>query len=79
MFSYNFNITETQYGAIRDGKKVEWYVFDVPLAEATINLPWGDEITYNAKTFYKYDSSLCEKYAQLAGHFPILSDNAGVE
>ena len=75
----NFNITETQFAAIRDGKKVEWYVFDVPLAEATINLPWGDEITYNAKTFYKYESSLCAKYAELTGHFPILSDNAGVE
>ena len=75
----NFNITETQYAAILDGKKVEWYVFDVPLAEATINLPWGDEITYNAKTFYKYESSLCAKYAELTGHFPILSDNAGVE
>ena len=75
----NYNITETQYAAIRDGKKVEWYVFDVPLAEATINLPWGDEITYNAKTFYKYESSLCAKYAELTGHFPVLSDNAGVE
>ena len=75
----NFNITETQYTAIREGKKVEWYVFDVPLAEATINLPWGDEIKYNAKTFYKYESSLCAKYQQLTGHFPPLSDNAGVE
>ena len=75
----NFNITETQYTAIREGKKVEWYVFDVPLAEATINLPWGDEIKYNAKTFYKYESSLCSKYQQLTGHFPPLSDNAGVE
>ena len=75
----NFNITETQYAAILDGKKVEWYVFDVPLAEQTINLHWGDEITYNAKTFYKYESSLCAKYAELTGHFPILSDNAGVE
>ena len=74
----NYNVTEAQYAAIRDGKKVEWYVFDVPLAEATINV-WGEEMTYNAKTFYKYESSLCEKYAQLAGHFPILSDNAGVE
>ena len=75
----NFNITETQYAAIVTGKKVEWYVFDVPFAEATLNLPWGDEITYNAKTFYKYESSLCAKYADLTGHFPILSDNAGVE
>ena len=74
----NFEITEYQYAAIRDGKKVERYVFDVPLAEATINV-WGEEMTYNAKTFYKYESSLCEKYSQLTGHFPILSDNAGVE
>ena len=75
----NFDITETQFAALQDGKTVEWYVYDVPLAEATINLPWGDEITYNAKTFYKYESSLCAKYAELTGHFPILSDNAGVE
>ena len=74
----NYNVTEAQYAAICDGKKVEWYVFDVPLAEATINV-WGEEMTYNAKTFYKYESSLCEKYSQLTGHFPILSDNAGVE
>lgn len=74
----NFNITEAQYAAIRDGKTVEWYVFDVPLAEATINV-WGEEVTYNAKTYYKYESALCEKYKQLTGHFPILSSNAGVE
>lgn len=74
----NFNITEAQYAAICDGKSVEWYVFDVPLAEATINV-WGEEMTYNAKTYYKYESALCEKYQQLTGHFPILSSNAGVE
>lgn len=74
----NYNITETQYTAICDGKKVEWYAFDVPIAEATINV-WGEKMTYNAKTFYKYESSLCAKYSELTGHFPILSDNAGVE
>lgn len=74
----NFNITEAQYAAIRDGKSVEWYVFDVPPAEATINV-WGEEVTYNAKTYYKYESALCEKYRQLTGHFPLLSSNAGVE
>ena len=67
----NFDITEYQYAAIRDGKKVEWYVFDVPLAEATVNLPWGEEITYNAKTYLKYESSLCAKYAELNGSVPI--------
>jgi hypothetical protein len=75
----NFNITEVQYAAIRDGKKVEWYVFDVPEAEATVNPPWCEGVSYKAKTFYKYESSLCEKYKQLTGHFPLLSSNAGVE
>lgn len=74
----NFNITETQYAAILNGKKVEWYVYDVPLAEATINV-WGEEISYNTKTYYKYESTLCEKYKNLTGHFPILSSNSGVE
>ncbi len=74
----NFNITEAQYAAIRDGKTVEWYVFDVPFAGATINV-WGEEISYNAKTYYKYESKLCDKYQQLTGHFPILSSNTGVE
>lgn len=74
----NFNITETQYTAISHGKSVEWYVYEVPLAEATIDV-WGDKVTYNTKTFYKYESSLCNKYKQLTGHFPILSSNSGVE
>lgn len=74
----NFNITETQYASIQEGKKVEWYVYEVPLAESTISV-WGEEIMYNAKTYYKYESALCEKYKQLTGHFPILSSNSGVE
>lgn len=74
----NFNVTEAQYVAIRDGKSVEWYVYEVPLAEATINV-WDESFTYNAKTYYKYESVLCEKYRQMTGHFPLLSSNAGVE
>lgn len=74
----NFNISEVQYSSIRNGKKVEWYVYDVPLAEATINV-WGENVTYNSKTYYKYESMLCEKYKNLTGHFPLLSSNAGVE
>lgn len=74
----NFNITESQYTAIRDGKEVEWYVYDVPLAQATLNV-WGEEFQYSAKTYYKYESSLCEKYKELTGHYPILSSNSGVE
>lgn len=74
----NYHITEVQYAAISNGKKVEWYAFDVPPAEVTINV-WGKEITYNAKTFYKYESALCDEYQQLTGHFPILSSNSGIE
>ena len=66
----NFDITEYQFTALRQGKTVEWYVFDVPLAETTVNLPWGDEISYNAKTYMKYESSLCHKYAELKGAVP---------
>ena len=66
----NFDITEYQFTALRQGKTVEWYVFDVPLAETTINLPWGDEIKYDAKTYMKYESSLCHKYASLRGAVP---------
>ena len=74
----NYNVTEVQYAAIRDGKKVEWYVYEVPLAEAVINV-WSEEIKYNAKTYYKYESVLCGRYRKLTGHFPLLSSNAGVE
>ena len=63
----NYDITEYQYTAIREGKSVEWYVFDVPPAEATVDLPWGKQITYNAKTYLKYEQTLCEKYAELSG------------
>ena len=74
----NYNITESQYAAILDGKSVEWYAFDVPPAEVIINV-WGEEMTYIAKTYYKYESVLCEKYRQMTGHYPPLSTNSGVE
>ena len=69
----NFDITEYQFTALVQGKTVEWYVFDVPLAETTVNLPWGDEISYNAKTYMKYESSLSHKYAALKGAVPPLN------
>lgn len=74
----NFNITEVQYTALRDGKTVEWYVFDVPIIETKIDV-FGEEFSYNAKIFYKYESTLCEKYKRMTGHFPLLSSNSGVE
>ena len=69
----NFDITEYQFTALVQGKTVEWYVFDVPLAETTVNLPWGDEISYNDKTYMKYESSLTHKYAALKGAVPPLN------
>jgi hypothetical protein len=74
----NFNISEVQYTALRDEKTVEWYVFDVPIIETKIDV-FGEEFSYNAKIFYKYESTLCEKYLKMTGHFPLLSSNAGVE
>jgi hypothetical protein len=74
----NYNVTEVQYASIRNGKKVEWYVYNVPLAKTIINV-WGEEFEYNSKTYYKYESVLCEKYKSLTGHYPLLSSNSGVE
>ena len=74
----NYNITETQYTAIMNDKKVEWYVFDVPNAEMVIDV-FGESVKYNTKTFYKYESTLCERYNTMVGHFPPLSVNSGVE
>jgi len=74
----NYNITETQYTAFMNGSKVEWYVFDVPSAEMVIDV-FGESVRYNTKTFYKYESSLCERYNTMVGHFPPFSVNSGVE
>ncbi len=74
----NYKVTEVQYASIRNGKKVEWYIFEVPLTVATINV-WGEEVQYNTKTYYKYETALCEKYYQMIGYYPLLSSNSGVE
>ena len=31
------------------------------------------------KTYYKYESELCNKYQEMIGHYPLLSSNSGVE
>lgn len=74
----NFNVTEVQYASLMNGKSVDWYVYEVPIAKTILNV-WGEEIEYNSKTFYKYESSLCEQYKKLTGHYPLLSTNFGVE
>lgn len=74
----NFKITQVQYAAIRNGKRVEWYVHDIPSLSVRLNV-WGDSIEYNPKTYYKYESILCKRYEELMGHYPLLSTNVGVE
>lgn len=74
----NYKVTEVQYASIRNDKKVEWYIFEVPPAKTTINV-WGEKYEYTSKTYYKYESALCEKYMSMIGHYPLLSINSGVE
>ena len=74
----NYHLTEAQYTAIRDGKKVEWYVYDVPTQELKANV-WGKERTVTPKLYTFYEADLCQMYADKTGHFPRLSKNSGIE
>lgn len=74
----NYHITEAQYTAIRDGKTVEWYVYDVPAQEVEVPI-WDEPKKVCPKLYTYYEASLCEKYKNITGHRPILSKNAGVE
>ncbi len=74
----NYHCTEAQYTALRDGKKVEWYVFDVPTQEVTANI-WNKDRKVSPKLYTFYEADLCQMYAEKTGHFPRLSKNAGVE
>jgi hypothetical protein len=74
----NYHITEAQYAAIRNGKQVEWYVFDVPLQKMKAKV-WNDDEVISPKVYTFWESKLCEKYKNITGHRPILSKNAGVE
>ena len=74
----NYHCTEAQYTALRDGKKVEWYVFDVPTQEVTANI-WNKDRKVSPKLYTFYESDLCDMYAEKTGHFPRLSKNSGIE
>lgn len=74
----NYHLTEAQYTAIRDGKKVEWYVHEVPSQELNANI-WGRERTVTPKLYTFFEADLCQMYKEKAGHYPRLSKNAGVE
>ena len=74
----NYHITEAQYAAISNGKKVEWYVFDVP-PEKIKSKVWNDDEVISPKVYMFWESKLCKKYKNITGHRPILSKNTGVE
>lgn len=72
------NIRVCDFDEVPYGKRVEWYVHDIPSLSVKLNV-WGDCIEYNPKTYYKYESILCKRYEKLMGHYPLLSTNVGVE
>lgn len=74
----NFKVTYTQYNAIANGKKVDWYVYDIPTMNINLDV-WGESVQYIPKTYYKYESALCLKYKELTGRYPLLSKNIGIE
>ena len=74
----NYHITEAQYAAIRNGKQVEWYVFDVPPQEVETKI-WNNTKKVSPKFYTFWEADLCQMYKEIAGHRPILSKNAGVE
>jgi|TARA_R100000030_G_C3211972_1_gene113595 hypothetical protein len=73
----NFHITESIYTALSDGKKVEWYAYDVPPAEVTTDC-FGTGIMKTMKVSYgsELESYLIDEYVRLKGHRPILSKNS---
>ena len=74
----NFHITEAIHTALRDGKKVEWYAYDVP--DEKVNADYfgtGKIIEAPALYVAVLEALLIEDYVELAGHHPILSKNCG--
>jgi len=74
----NFHITEAIYTALRDGKKVEWYAYDVPPKEVEADY-FGTGELMPLRTFYVagLEALLIQHYVELTGHHPILSKNCG--
>ena len=73
----NFHITETIHTALRDGKKVEWWAYDVPPRE--VETDWfGSGIMKTMKSSYgsPLESSLIAEYVRLKGNRPLLSKNS---
>lgn len=72
----NFHVTEAIYTALRDGKKVEWYAYDVPDKEVEADY-FGTGKIVLAPAFYVavLEACLIGDYVELADHHPILSKN----
>tara|TARA_B100000674_G_C37489945_1_gene755404 strand:- start:33 stop:611 length:579 start_codon:yes stop_codon:yes gene_type:complete len=72
----NYNVTETQYTAIRDGVSIDWYAYDVPQVIIPIEI-FGEKHDVIAETNDKYESVLINQYIDATGHKPLLSVNIG--
>jgi hypothetical protein len=74
----NFHITEAIYTALRDGKKVEWYAYDVDPKEIEVDY-FGTGKYRTVKVSYgsQLEADLIQDYVDLTGHRPILSKNSG--
>jgi len=73
----NYNVTEAQYTAIRDGVNIDWYCFDVPQLKTQLNI-FGENHEVVAETNDKYESVLINQYIEASGNKPLLSVNSGV-
>jgi len=73
----NYNVTEAQYTAIRDGVSVDWYCFDIPQLRTELNI-FGENHVVVAETNDKYESVLINQYIEAKGNKPLLSVNSGV-
>lgn len=74
----NFHVSEAIYTALRDGKKVEWYAFDVEYREIEVDY-FGTGKRQIVKVSYssQLEAKLIQEYVNLTGHRPILSKNSG--
>ena len=74
----NFHVTEAIHTALRDGKKVEWYVYDAPDKVVDVDYFGTGEIRQEKANYVStLEAGLIEDYVELAGHHPILSKNCG--
>jgi len=73
----NFHITESIHTALRDGKKVEWWAYDVAPEEIPVDC-FGTGIMKTMKVSYgsQLESYLIDEYVRLKGNRPLLSKNS---